>query len=529
MGQLLHFLRDLPFTKKLTLVAVLLATVGGIVFAVHQAHRTGFQVLYSRLSPEDSGAIIAYLKEHKVPYRVDPLSGAVMVPMDKVYELRLELASKGLPQGGGVGFEVFDRSKFGMSDFMQRVNYQRALQGELARTICKMEAVQGCRVHLVLPEESPFVEEVKKARASVVLELRPGYRLSLPEVDAIVHLVASSVEGLRPEEVTVIDTKGRLLSAKRHDPRVKLSAEQVELQRQWEKLLEDKIVSLLEPVVGKGKVVAKVSVAMEWRRVEQTQEAYDPQGVVRSRYVLEEKAPEGGLKEGVPGVASNLSQGSAIQAQAGGGQGVQKRSETVNYEVGRVVTRIVEPVGQIKRLQVAVLVDGTYRTAEGSATGNKKGAATTVKRVYVPRPPEEMAKIEEMVKKAVGFDPSRDDEVTVVNLPFKVGELVSEGTMTTAKSNPLEMILPVLRHLTPTLLLILLFLFVVRPLAKGILSRPSEEVSPSPEAKAIEEGERSKVPLPSPRELVLQVAKEDTDFTVELIRRWLRERKGGGG
>jgi len=537
MGQLLHFLRDLPFAKKLTLVAVLLATVGGIAFAVHQAHRAGFQVLYSRLSPEDSGAIIAYLKEHKVPYQVDPLSGVVMVPMDKVYELRLELASKGLPQGGGVGFEVFDKSKFGMSDFMQRVNYQRALQGELARTICKLEAVQECRVHLVLPEESPFVEEVKKARASVVLKLRPGSRLGPEEVNSIVHLVASSVEGLEPEGVTVIDTRGRLLSAKKHDPGVKLSAEQVEFQRQWEKSLEDKIVSLLEPVVGKGKVVAKVSSTMEWRRVEQTQEAYDPQGVVRSRQILEEKTPERVLNQGIPGVASNLPQGPAVQAQAVGGQGVQKRSETVNYEVGRIVTHTLEPVGRLKRLQVAVLVDGTYKAVEEPAAAagkkkkgkKKKAEATTVKRVYVPRTPEEMAKIEEMVKRAVGFDPSRGDEVTVVNLPFETGELAPEGTVATAKPNPLEIALPVLRHLTPALLVILLFLFVIRPLAKGVLSRPSGPEGPPSEAKALEEGERSRVPLPSPRELALQVAKEDTDFTVELIRRWLRERKGGGG
>ncbi|HEX16463.1 MAG TPA: flagellar M-ring protein FliF [Deltaproteobacteria bacterium] len=530
MAQLLRFINDLPLGKKITLVAVLLATVGGIAFAVHQARQASFQVLYSRLAPEDSGAIIAYLKEHKIPYKVDPLSGAIMVPMDRVYELRLELAAKGLPQGGGAGFEVFDKSKFGMSDFMQKVNYQRALQGELARTICKLDAVQECRVHLVLPEDSPFVEESRKARASVVVKLKPGQRLGREEVEAIVHLVSSAVKGLEPDGVTVIDTKGRLLSAKGHDPGVKLSAEQVEFQRQWERSLEDKIVALLEPVVGRGKVVAKVSSEMEWRRVEQTQESYDPNAVIRSRQVTEEGSGSTPTNQGVPGVASNVPGGRVPQKKViGTTPALQRRSETVNYEVGRIVTHTLEPVGRIKRLQVAVLVDGTYREVaegEGKEGAGEKGGAP--KRVYVPRTPEEMAKIEEMVKRAVGFNPQRGDEVTVVNLPFETSEPTGVGTTATSKPGLLDMAFPFLRHLTPAVVVILLFLFVVRPMIKGLTARTEVEAPEAHEAKALE-SESPRPPLPSPKELALQVAREDTDFTVEMIRRWLRERKGGGG
>lgn len=521
MAQLLRFIRDLSLGKKLTLAAVLLATVAGVIFAVQQARQADFQVLYSHLSSEDSGAIIAYLKERKIPYRVDPLSGAVMVPFDQVYEVRLELAAKGLPQGGGAGFELFDKSKFGMSDFMQRVNYQRALQGELARTICKLEAVQECRVHLVLPEDSPFVGGSRKGRASVVVKLEPGKRLGAEEVEAIVHLVSSAVEGLEPDDVTVIDSRGKLLSRKGGEPEVKLTAEQVEFQRQWERALEEKIVTLLEPVVGRGKVVAKVSSEMQWRRVEERRETYDPNAVVRSKQLVEEGTSASPTERGVPGVASNIPGGGVPKETLVSNPSLRRKSETVNYEVGRVVTRTVEPVARLKRLQVAVLVDGTYKEAEGEEGEGGTG------RVYVPRTPEEMAKIEEMVKRAVGFDPKRGDEITVVNLPFETSEPAGVGTTATSKPGLMEPVMPFLRHLAPAVLVVLFFLFVVRPLIRGITSRQHASIE-APQREALE-AQPSRPSLPSPRELALEVAKRDTDFTVEMIRRWLRERKGGGG
>ena len=516
MAQLLKFFADLPMGKKLTLGLVLLATIGGIYFVIQQSSRAGFQVLYSRLSPEDTGAIISYLKERKIPYRVEGLSGAVMVPADKVYELRLELASKGLPSGGAVGFEIFDKGRFGMTEFMQKVNYQRALQGELARTICKLEEVEECRVHLVLPPESPFVEKERKPRCAVVLKLRSGRHLSEDEVRGIIHLVASSVEGLDPEWVTVIDTKGKLLSPLRRGGTTLLSAEQLEFQRRWERALEEKIESLLTPVVGQGKVVARVSSEMEWRKVEMTEERYDPKAqVIRSRQSLEENAPST-VSQGVPGVASNLTAARTAKTMTTS-NAVQRRSETVNYEVGRIVTHTVEPTGRIKRLQVAVLVDGTYKVVKGE--GGEK-------REYVPRPPEEIKKMEEMVKKAVGFDPSRGDEVVVVNLPFETAEWAQGGVVAEAKPTLLEVAFPFLRYLTPALLLVMIFTFVVRPLMKGMV-HPAQAKQKVEEEEGVQEEARPR-PLPLPKELALQAAREDTQLTAHLIRRWLEERKRGG-
>src|SRR5574337_323069 len=224
-----------------------------------------YHVLYSQLSPEDSGAVIEKLKEKRIPYSVD--GAAISVPAEKVYETRMELAGAGLPQGGGVGFEIFDKAGFGVTDFVQKINYKRALQGELARTISQIKEIESARVHLALPEKGVFLEEQKKARASIIVKLKPGKTLSQGQVSSIVHLVANSSDNLRPEDVTVVDTSGRMWTKESDDDAsLKLTASQLEYKRGLEKDIESRVQSMLEKAVGAGKVVARVSAEVDTKQ-----------------------------------------------------------------------------------------------------------------------------------------------------------------------------------------------------------------------------------------------------------------------
>lgn len=520
MDGILKFLKDLPLSKKISLVVVLLGTVGVILFAVKATERYDYVTLYRDLSPEDMGVVIEYLEQQKVPYKVDPLVGSVMVPAEKVYDLRMELASKGIPSGGKVGFEIFDRTKLGVGEFVQRVNYRRALEGELARSIMKLDAVNDCRVHIVLPKDSPFVGERVKARASVVLDLKLGRRLSPDEVEAIRHLVASAVEGLDPEAVSVVDTKGRLLSRNAEDTAVGLASDQLDFQRQWERALEEKIVSLLEPVVGAGKVMARVSSEWDFRQVRQRQEVFQSQPVIRSRQVVEE-ASTGAPTYGIPGVASNVkppASGTPRGASAEGGFaiGSTRRTETVNYEVGKTMLEVLEPSGKLRRLSVAVVVDGKY-VEEGE------------ERRFVPLSPEEISRIEEIVRNAVGLDPQRGDRLTVESMPLQV-ETVPAEVPPSPKGFPIERVLWAMKYVVPLLVVLLVIFAIIRPLVKGVLQAQVQVVQkPVPaEGPEGEEGGMGEAPRRPPiRETTLRIAKEDLDYTVAMVRKWLTEEEGG--
>lgn len=507
MGQVLEFIKGLPFSKRISLLVVLLATIGLILYAVRWGQKVGYMALYRDLPPEDVSAVLSYLKHQKIPFQLDPATGSIMVPVDKVYELRMELAAKGIPSGGKVGFEIFDKPKLGVGEFVQKVNYRRALEGELARSIMKLDGVQDVRVHIVLPKDSPFVGERIKAQASVVVKTKAGRSLSEEEVEAIRHLVASAVEGLDPEGVDVVDSKGRLLSKRREGP-FGVTSEHLDLQRQWERSLEEKLIGLLEPVVGQGRVVARVSSDWDWRQVRQEQELYQSEPVVRARQITEETSAGASLAQGIPGVASNL----GTRSYAGtAGLNLQRRTETTNYEVGKSVLQVVEPFGKLKRVAVAVVVDGKY-------VSQKEGEEPR----FVPLSQEELSRIEEMVKSAVGFDPQRGDQVTVQCLPFQLPKEEEEAAPVTVG---FERFLPLLRYLVPLLVVLLVFFLVLRPLLRGVLQKPApvEMALPAPEARE----ELPKPTAPPLAEATLRLAREDVDYTLGMIRKWLKEGRGG--
>ncbi|HMK64910.1 MAG TPA: flagellar basal-body MS-ring/collar protein FliF, partial [Thermodesulfobacteriota bacterium] len=268
MNGIIENIASWPTKKKISALILIGGTIISLLLVFSWAQRPTYQTLFSNVGEADSGMIIQKLKEMKVPYQVE--GTGILVPSDKVYELRLQLAAQGLPQGGGVGFEIFDKTNFGTSDFVQKLNFRRAIQGELSRTIQSLSEIETCRVHLAVPERSVFVEKESKASASVMVKLKPGRTLAQSQVQGIVHLVSSSVEGLSPEEVTVIDNRGGMLTRPTQEGSANLNNNQLELQRSYEKEIESRVVNILEPITGRNKVRAKVFASLDFTKTEKT-------------------------------------------------------------------------------------------------------------------------------------------------------------------------------------------------------------------------------------------------------------------
>ncbi|HIJ87777.1 MAG TPA: flagellar M-ring protein FliF [Desulfuromonadales bacterium] len=443
-------------SKQMLIAAV--AFISAVAFAVliFVANRTEFRPLFTNLTSEDAGEIVKKLKDAKTPYEITADGKGILVPSDKVYELRLTLASEGIPQGGGVGFEIFDRKNFGMTEFVQKLNYQRALQGELSRTIAQLTGVEQARVHLVIPEKSLFKDNEKPATASIVLKMKSNRALKDSEVQGVVHLVSSSIEGMDPEHVTVLDSRGKILSkGGSSDPTTRMTSAMQEAQRMYEKNSEERLQSLLDRIVGGGKSVARVTATFDFKQVERLEEKFDPESIaVRSEQRTEEKGSSTISSSGVPGVQTNLGRNApAGGATSGGGS---KNDETLNYEVSRSTAKIIEPVGALSKISIAVLVDGKYE----APAAVKEGQVAKAK--YSPRSPEELQKIETLVKSAIGFNQERGDQLSVQNIPFQ--ETGESGATETAVwwSNPFYMSLA--KNLMIGISFLLLIMFVIRPL-----------------------------------------------------------------
>ncbi|MBI4848054.1 MAG: flagellar M-ring protein FliF [Nitrospirae bacterium] len=507
-------LKSWPASKKTAALAVLVISIAGIILLMSWMQRVDYQVLYSNLSEEDAGKIVQTLQEKKIPYKIGD-GGAVLVASDKVYDTRLQLASQGLPQGGGVGFEIFDNTTFTTSEFVQKLNYRRALEGELSRTIRSLASVQQCRVHLVVPDKSVFAfqQEKQDATAAVFLTLKQGRKPSSSEVDGIIHLVASSVEGLNPENITVVDSKGDLLQKPTNDSMLSLSGSQMEYQHSYESNIAQKIVSILEPVAGRGKVKAKVFAAFDFTKSERTEEKFDPEGVVvRSEQKSSEKSTSG-APAGVPGVASNLPGGAVPQFAGSQGQS-SKQDEMINYETSKTVTHVVESPVSLERMTVAILVDGILPSQQGLGENAKQ---------YVQRSEEDVKYYEDIVKKTVGFTSDRGDEISVKVMPFR------EMAVEDAKDAPTEVmpiIMTVLKYFIPVAVALLFFLFVVRPLMKTLSSMPVRQQSypgGAAEAKAIDENPLQAKEIPLEKK-VIDWANKNPQQAAVLVKGWLEDK-----
>jgi len=503
-----------PAKKKTAALATIIICIAGTLLILSWIQKIDYQVLYSNLSDDDAGRIVQELQDKKIPYKAGS-GGTILVSSDKVYDIRLQLAAQGLPQGGGVGFEIFDNTNFTTSEFVQKLNYRRALEGELSRTIRSLAGVQQCRVHLVVPDKSIFAfqQDKQDASAAVFISLKQGRKLNGGEVDGIIHLVASSVEGLSPENITVVDNKGELLQKPNDDSMLSLSGSQMEFQHNYEKNMATKIISMLESVAGRGKIKAKVSAAFDFKKSESTEEKFDPEGVVvRSEQKISEKSTSG-APAGIPGVASNLPGGAAQQFASSQGQS-QKQDEMINYETSKTVTHVVESPITLERLTVAILIDGILPSQQGSVENAKQ---------YVQRSEEDIKYYEDIIKKTVGFTADRGDEISVKVMPFR--ELEAES-MEEAPKEYIPIILNASKYLVPVIAALLFFLFIVRPLLKSLAS-PSLKTQSSDGGNT--EGIVTQGNFMQPRELplekqVIEWANKNPQQAAVLVKGWLEEK-----
>lgn len=506
--------------KRMLIAAVALLSVMAFAVLIFVANRTDYRPLFTNLTAEDAGEMVKKLKDSKTPYQITADGKGILVPSDKVYELRLSMASEGLPQGGGIGFEIFDRKSFGMTEFVQKLNYQRALQGELSRTISQINGVEQARIHLVIPEKSLFKENEKPATASVVLKMKSNRPLRDGEVQGVVHLMASSIEGLDPEHVTVLDSRGKILSKGNGaaDPTSKVTTAMQETQRGYEKNVEERIQSLLDRIVGSGKSVARVSAVFDFKQVERVEEKFDPESIaVRSEQRTEEKGASTTTNAGVPGVQTNLGRAAQGTAATGGGS---KNDETLNYEVSRSTAKIIEPVGALSKISVAVLVDGKYE----APAAVKDGQAAKPK--YTPRSPDELQKIEALVKSAVGFNPERGDQLSVQNIPFQ--DTGDAGSVETPKWWSDPFFLSLFKNLLIGLGFLALILFVIRPLLSSLrLVRPAmlETFDPAHEmAEKLSSSERAQISMQmAEQKNLIEQAKNDPYQVAQILQNWLGE------
>ena len=542
-SQLKTLFKGITPAKRFTLIAFMGGTIIGFIFLMNWAGSPDFQVLYSNLGPEDGGAIVSALKEKRIPYKISSNGSSILAPSELIYDLRLELAANGLPRGSGVGFEIFDNAKLGMTEFVQNVNYQRALQGELSRTIDKIDGIESSRIHIVMPAKSLFIEEETPATASVSLKLCPGRWLSKDQVQAIVHLVSSSISGLSPENITIVDNYGKMLSGTKDNSGTgQVGSDQLGLQEKMEKSLENRIQTMLETALGAGKAIARVSCALDFTREEKTEELYKPDNkAIRSEQLFSERS---GVKEaapsGVPGILSNTQAKEPVQvetdtegaaAQSSGSTQAQKietstagpsflkQDRTVNYEISKVTSRIVKPFARLKSVTVAVMVDGIHKGVVG------KDKKTEWK--YFPRTDDEMAKLEKIVKHAINFNAKRGDSVEVVNLPFEPRMAIEDEEAETEKGwfSTLKEYAPSMKLVSLSILLLFSFIFVIRPVIRWLTAGSTEGgpmLAQLPKTLAEIESESGKSMPNRDKALRLLTGNQEAK-TLDLMRGWMKE------
>ncbi len=415
MDEIRRLLASLSIKQRITISAAAIAVIAVIVMASRWTHERDFKPLYRNLSAEDAGVVVAKVHENGSEYRLADSGSTVLVPSAKVDDLRLQLAAAGIPKTGRIGYELFDKTNLGATDFTEQVNFHRALEGELERSIMGLSEVEQARVHLTFPKDSIFVEQREPAKASVLVKLRYGAKLTPQNVIAICNLTASAVEGLLPEAVSVLDMNGNLLNRPRRPPSpdsADPSDAGLEYRQQIERDLLSKINATLEPVLGPDKFRAGLSVDCDFSSGDQSEETFDPAKSVMVTSQKTEDVSTGSTASGVPGAASNLPR--PASRPAGGNSGVSRRTESISYQTSRVVRHTRLPQGAIKRLSASVILDYAVRW---------EGSGKNAKRIVEAPSAEKMKTIHDLVAAAIGFVPDRGDQLVVDTLPFESTEV----------------------------------------------------------------------------------------------------------
>lgn len=396
--------------RQIAGLAVTLFVSGGLLYSlVHWRKEADFKTLYTGLAAEDSAAVVQKLKESAIEYRLSDAGDVISVPAEKLAEMRLQLAAAGLPRTGRIGFEIFDKTNLGATDFVEHVNYGRALEGELERSVSSLSEVEQARVHITFPKDSVFVESRQPAKASVMMKLRPGARLSPRNVTAVANLVASAVEGLTPDAVSILDMQGNLLSKPSpSSPEDAASDAVLDYRQKVEHDLLQKINSTLDPLLGHDKYRASLSVDIDLTSGEQSEETVDPaKSVMLQSQKTEEVIGAGAGSGGIPGTASTLPR----PAPRGGyGSSTTRRTENINWQPSRVTRTTKLPQGSLKRMSVALVLDQAVKW---------EGSGRNLHRVIVPPSAGVVKSVKDVVTAAIGFDANRGDLITVETLPFE--------------------------------------------------------------------------------------------------------------
>ncbi|MCS6957490.1 MAG: flagellar basal-body MS-ring/collar protein FliF [Aquificaceae bacterium] len=492
--EILERLKDkfnsLSLTQRLLLIGLPILVLGVVITIATLATRPNYTLLYSGLSQEDMSAIMAELDKEGVNYKIGQDGRSILVPEQQVRDIRLKLASKGIPSKGIVGYEVFDKTGIGVSDFQNQVNFKRAVEGELARTIMRMSGVEDARVNIGMPQKSIFLREEEEPTASVFLKLKPGSELTPEQVKAIRNLVASSVPRLKPKNVVVVDDKGRDLTALLEED---IRDKELKLKSEYEKRLEKEVQRALEEVLGYGSVRVKVSAELDFTRREQREEIYDPDmTAVVSQQKKKERSTSGGVA-GIPGTQANIPP--ATGAIAGAGQVLTEKSETItNYEVSKKEVYSVDPLIKVKRLSIGVMVDANIKNLD-------------------------LEKIKRVVTASAGINPQRGDVITVESIAF---QRPAPEKATPDYEKYIKLALIALFALVSAIVLLITLRRLIRK--KEVPTMPMVVGPPSVEIMEGAEEIRLKAEKVEAVETIVKVAKEEPEKVAKIIKGWLRSK-----
>jgi flagellar M-ring protein FliF len=465
----IEFFNSLETPKKIGMIAISFVIVAGLVTIVTWATKTRFETLYTDLNPEDSKKIASLLEENRIAYQTSNDGQTILIPSEQVNRWRLEIATLGVDFNGTVGYEVFDDQSFGTTSFVQKVNKQRALEGELVKTIRHIRGVKRARVHLSIPESSPFVAEQKQPSASVVLDLERGVKLTRKEVSGISQLISSAVELMRSEDVVILDDRGTKLSENIGDELTANTANKMALEGKMNRKYEEQIEEILSRVVGKGKVIAKVSVNMDFTESVSTETSYDRENTavlseVKNAEVLEGSRPS---PQGIPGARSNLPGEQPQPGIAETRNNVNKELSTKNYNVPSKVTRSKKPTGNVQQISAAVMIDGKRVPVTG------ENGATTMK--YENWSEADLANFQAIVASTLGIDQRRGDTITIKNMEFAQEDLAAADAALREQQRR-ELIRNIVKYLAIGLTISLFFFLVVRPFIQWVTDNTVETV-----------------------------------------------------
>ncbi|MBZ0264424.1 flagellar M-ring protein FliF [bacterium] len=517
---------QLTVAQRILVIGISLAALIGVVVLVRWASTPDMVPLFSNLPAEEAGKVADWLGQNNIEYQLEQNGSRILLKREEVYDARIKLAQEGLPSPSSTGYEIFDATNLGMSEFVQKLNFRRALEGELSRTIEIMNEVDRARVHIVIPERALFREKEKPPTASVVLELKRGITES--QVSGVAHLISSAVEGLEVEHVSILDNKGNLLSnLQDSDPLMSVSSTQLQLKENVEQKLTKKIESMLANLLGSGKAIVSVSADLDFSRSEVTEELYNPDGsVVRSEEVIESTS-QSSDQDVDPNADPN------VQPPVASSTSQNETNTITNYEVSKTLSHRVTQTGGIERLSASVMIDGTYEKVE-NADGE-----TTVQ--YVPRSADELQKITQAVRNALGYSEVRGDEVSIVNIPFQSDQLEEQ------KADWLRFLqddwYSLVQKLLFGLAIIGLLMYIRRLLSKSAEATRityrrelSQLPKPQPSAGALPEPEES-LALPDPeaevsetavkasrlQKQILDYVEEKPEVAAKLLRTWLTD------